>query len=489
MRVAVYTLGCKLNQCESEAIADSFREQGFDVVHPGESGIDLYVVNTCTVTSKAEQKARRMIRKFSAAREERGEGGDSSHAEVIVTGCYAQMEADDISALDDHVTVVSLDNKAGLLTLPEHLSAGLGSGLSLRDAVRYLISGTRNDQQDEKILLDKFAYSAKTFTAHARAFLKIEDGCDNTCAYCRVTIARGPAVSLDLYEVVSRAQDLEASGYAEIVLTGVNITAYRSHGQYLGGLLQTLLDQTQYVRFRLSSLEPDMVDDRLLAVIADNRVRPHFHIPVQSGSDRILKSVRRSYTAEDVRHLVDRLKAIKDDPFIAADVISGLPTETDVDARMTYDLLADSGFSQIHVFPFSPRPGTELYAAAGHVTESLRDSRAEELRSLSRLLHERYISSWDGRAVEAVIEFILSQGTATALTENYLSVRITGIPLDDTAENPDGADLRGRACLIELHLRTGKGVKTEDGISVDGPEEPRASGRFISWVSNIESSR
>lgn len=489
MRVAVYTLGCKLNQCESEAIADSFREQGFDVVHPGESGIDLYLVNTCTVTSKAEQKARRMIRKFSASREDDGGGGGFSNAEVIVTGCYAQMEADAISALDDHVTVVPLDRKAGLLTLPEHLSAGLGSGLSLQDVIRDLIAGSRSDHQPEEMVMDKFSYSAKTFTAHARAFLKIEDGCDNTCAYCRVTIARGPAVSLDLNEAVSRAQELEASGYAEIVLTGVNITAYRSHGQRLGGLLQTLLDQTKHVRYRLSSLEPDMVDDRLLAVIAHQRVRPHFHIPVQSGSDRILRNVRRSYTAEDVHHLVNRIKAIKDDPFIAADVITGLPTESDADARMTLDLLTDSGFSQIHVFPFSPRPGTELYAAAGHVTESLRDSRAEELRALSRRLHGRYISRWDGRSVEAVIEHNLSQGTATALTENYLSIRITGIPEGDAAEHPEGADLRGRACLIKLHLRTGKGVTTESGIGEDGPEGPRASGRFISWVSNIESSR
>lgn len=476
MRVAVYTLGCKLNQCESEAIADAFRNTGCEIVHPGEAHIDLYVVNTCTVTSKAEQKARRMIRKFAVADDPDSLSNDfSTSSEVIVTGCYAQMEADAITALDDHVTVVSLDRKSGLLSLPEHLSARLASGLSLRDAIRDFVSSSLPEGVQQVSLQDRFAYSARTFTSHARAFLKIEDGCDNSCAYCRVTLARGPAVSLDCEEAVRRARSLEADGFFEIVLTGVNITAYQSQGKGLGALLQTLLDETTEIRFRLSSLEPDMVDGSLLTAIADPRVRPHFHIPVQTGSDALLVSVRRHYTSHDVVRLVRELRSIKDDPFIAADIITGLPTETDDDADLTMSLIEDCGFSQVHVFPFSPRPGTELYTASGRVTESLRDSRAERLRLLSRELHEAYVARWIGRSVEAIIEHVSSQG-ATALTENYLSIRVTGIPKHDVKSS----ELRGRACIIQLHEESGLGAGMHTTAKVS-----RLTGKFVSWIGNI----
>lgn len=434
LSVALYTLGCKLNQCESEGLADAFHTRGFRVVRPADPA-DIYIINTCTVTSKAEQKARRMIRKF-ASRE--------GEPLIIVTGCYAQMEQELLTRVADRLFIVPLERKAHLLSLPAYLSTALESGRRLRESVDAFLT-------DPQLFDDEngpFSYEAVTFTYHARAFLKIEDGCDNACSYCRVTLARGDAMSLPASQALERTLEIERRGYREIVLTGVNITAYRDGGLDLAGLVKLLLKNVSpATRIRLSSLEPDMISDELIAACADERVQPHFHIPLQSASAQVLASVNRSYDLETAETQLNKLVSAKDDPFLAADVITGLPGESRQDFEATCEFLRRLGFSQVHVFPYSPRPDTPLFDASGHVPEYLRDQRAQKLRELSSGLFESYRNRWVSRQAEAVIE-----KADRAVTGNYLKVKLLGMP-----EGAD-KDLRGR--MITGMLGEDNGVMT-----------------------------
>lgn len=411
MTVRLYTLGCKLNQCESEAIADAFVHQGFDLAASDEQS-DIYIINTCTVTSKAEQKARRMARLYHRV---------NPQGAVIITGCYAQMERELLQAISDRVIVVSLDDKPGLLTLPERLSKRLIADFDLVDAIR-------DSLQSEQNRASSFDYDAASFSFHSRAFLKIQDGCDNSCAYCRVTIARGDSRSLAAGEVLERSRALASSGYREIVLTGVNISAYRDGDKRLEHLLQLLLENfDESVRIRLSSLEPDMFSPLLYEVMKDKRIQPHFHLPLQSLSDKVLERVNRHYTYSDVREVVANLKRVKPSAFIAADVITGLPGEEEEDFEKTFSGLKEIGITQLHVFPFSPRPGTALMDARDKVPQYKRDERAKRLRDLSRVQYRRYINDQEGSIVEVLVEK-KDQGQVSGITGNYLKVSVAGAP-------------------------------------------------------------
>ena len=392
MNVYIYTLGCRLNQAESEAVAERFQNAGFTL--SSWSSADIVIVNSCTVTAKAEQKARRMIRRFA------------ERSEVIVTGCYAELEKDEVLSLSDKVTVFSLKEKASLLSLPEHIRTALSAGMSAHEAI---VSFTERSD-------DLFAFDASSFQYHSRAYLKVQDGCDNSCGYCRTTIARGPAVLLPAEEAVRRALEIEAKGFHEIMLTGVNLTMYDHDGEGLGGLVEKLLAALgDGMRLRLSSMEPDHVDERLLDTLSDHRMQPHFHIPIQSASAKVLERASRRYSIEHVEHIIERMRDAKDDPFIACDVIAGLPGEGDREFMETYDFLDRNGFAAMHVFPYSPRPGTPLYGARDRAEERVRDERAEKLRELSARHSQEYIKRQMGKRLEILVENG-SEGT----TGNYL---------------------------------------------------------------------
>ena len=401
--VCIYTLGCRLNQAESEAVAEAFAKHGWSVVDEAHEA-DLYVVNTCTVTSKAEQKCRRMIRHFAET------------APVAVTGCYAQLNQEEIEALGGNVVVFSLDKKASLLKLPEYLEKELDEGKSLIDALVGYHGGEK----------DPFAFDANEFFYHSRAYLKVQDGCDNACDYCRVHVARGKAVDLPVETAVRRALAIERQGFHEIMLTGVNLTMYDHRGNGLGALVEALLNALgPDVRLRLSSMEPDHVDDRLLATFRDFRMQPHFHIPIQSASRNVLSRVHRFDDMDHVRYVVEKVRTLKDDPFIAADVITGLPAEGEKEFQESYDFFKDEGFSMMHVFPFSPRPDTPLEHARDRVPEAVRDERARILRTLSDELHQAYCERQVGKTSEAILES-RKGGVWTGTSGNYLPVTIHG---------------------------------------------------------------
>jgi threonylcarbamoyladenosine tRNA methylthiotransferase MtaB len=427
MRIGFHTFGCKLNQFETEALAYRFHREGFQVAAAREEA-EIYIVNTCTVTARADHKARAMIRGIAARH---------PAAPIVVTGCAAQLDPDALGALAPNVIVVPQSRKFKLLDLPSYVNlkaAGDGDDFShVLDPClyrRFLGEGGASGA-------DLFRFEAPRQSFHTRGFLKVQDGCDFRCAYCRVPLARGPSKSLDLREVLRRAGELERLGFREIVLTGVNLSSYRSGDSRLPGLLEAVLGATQRSRLRLSSLEPQAVTEELADILADPRICPHFHIPVQSGSDRELARMGRGYVSLGIIGAVEILRRVKDNPFLAADAIVGFPGQTEEEFRSTRDLLRILGFSALHVFPFSPRPGTAAALMTDRIPERVRDRRAAELGELSRTLSRKYGENWLGRDVE-----VLMESGSRGVSSNYLKVKVDDIP--------DGLNGLGRVILARI---------------------------------------
>ena len=415
MKVFIYTLGCRVNQCESEAIAESFAKAGHSVLKSHEEA-DLTIVNTCTVTSKAEQKARREIRLFSKT------------APVLVTGCYAQVNPKEIEDLADNVVVLPLMRKPELLGLASFMDEHRSS-----DVLKEIREFAKERREGYGGLFD---FAPSQFSYHSRSYLKIQDGCDNNCGFCRVHIARGPSYSLDSELVVQRALEIEKQGYHEIVLTGVNLTMYDHRNRGLGGLLEKLLAALgPDMRFRLSSLEPDHIDDLLLEQLKDPRMQPYFHIPIQSAADKVIKRINRTYDSNHLEYVISKLREIKDDPFLACDIITGLPGEGDEEFEISRSFLERHGFALMHVFPFSPRPDTALYRAKDRVPENIRDERALVLRNLSAKLNKAYTERQVGKEAEIILEGRRT-GRWHGLTGNYLKLDVSNVP-----ENASVGDL------------------------------------------------
>jgi threonylcarbamoyladenosine tRNA methylthiotransferase MtaB len=423
-RVTFQTFGCKLNQLETEALADSFARAGAAVLPQG-SEAELHVLNTCTVTGKAEQKARRSIRAALAA----GPRSPGREAVVVVTGCYAQVEAEAIEGLGERVVAVRGEDKALLHGLAAWLADEWQGHGDLLEAVRdwraaaaaragVLAAGGATDEADGAGVAasgagarpgnaardGRFAFSPAAFAFHSRPSLKIQDGCNNRCSYCRVCIARGPSVSLEPAIVLERLRALEDSGAAEAVLTGVNLSQYRSGGLGFAGLLGYLLAGTSRIAIRLSSFEPDRVDAAFLEAFGERRVRPHLHLPIQSGSDAVLARMGRRYTASEILAACEALRKVKGDPFLAADLIAGFPGETDTDFEATLSTAAAAGLAWIHAFPFSARPGTAAWDLRPRVPERIAGERVAALTALAEVGREAYLARWMGREVEAVLE-------------------------------------------------------------------------------------
>jgi threonylcarbamoyladenosine tRNA methylthiotransferase MtaB len=415
MRASFHTFGCKLNQFETEALASAFRSRGFSLVEPaGEA--EVYLINTCTVTGKSEQKARRFIRRLARER---------PAALLVVTGCYAQLDPGALESLAPNVVVVSQADKSLLLDLPGRLQEAAAEGQALSGAATVVreLHGGRNPEGR------LFDFQVERYSFHSRAFLKVQDGCDHRCAYCRVPLARGGSVSLDPDTAVQRIRLLEAAGYREVVLTGVNLSAWRHGDGGLAHLLECLLAATAGVRLRLSSLEPETIKPALVEALRHPRICPHFHLPVQSGSDRLLLAMRRRYRAEQVRRAAVLLRAARGPAFLAADLIVGFPGETEADFRESVALAESLGFAKLHVFPFSPRPGTAAVRLGARVPERVRDERVRALTELSGRLARAYRGAWIGREVEVVLEERRGEGSRwRGFSGNYLPCAVRGVP-------------------------------------------------------------
>ena len=401
--VAFHTIGCKLNQHETNDIERQFSERGWRPIAFGEPA-DVVVVNTCTVTAQSDSRCRAALRK---ARRE------SPAATLIAAGCFAQAQPGAIAVMPEVDLVLGNREKEAVF---DHIDDE-GRPRTGRIAAAALASGTRP------------AFALVTaFAGHTRAFVKIQDGCDAGCAYCIVPLARGPNRSLPADAVLAQVARLVAAGYRELVLTGVHLGTWGRDlepSRSLAGLLTRLVAIPGLERLRLSSIEPTEFTPELLDLLAASpTICPHLHIPLQSGSATVLQAMGRSYGPEVFAQVVERLALTLPDPGLGADVIAGFPGEREEDFEESVNLIRSLPLTYLHVFPFSPRPGTRANAMANQVPAPERDRRAEVLRELGRektlAFHERHL----GRTVRALIQGQPGRrrGATHGLTGNYLTV-------------------------------------------------------------------
>ena len=429
------TLGCRLNQVESEGAARFFTDSDFSVTmepftaRSFDESVVLCVVNTCTVTAKAEQKARRIIRMLLKC---------CPNSAVAVTGCYAQLDQKKIMAIDERVCVLGGQHKGSLADLPPFLKKILEenpsiTGLEISQKIQKIFD-KENNSSERNVITSPFRLATETFINHSRSSLKIQDGCNCVCTYCRIRLARGKSVSLDAKEVIERVQKLEGAGQSEVVITTVNISQYSS--EYNGRkvrfaeLLELILQNTQKIGVRISSLYPEIVDEKLASILENTRVRPYFHISVQSGSDSVLARMKRPYKIEAVYRATELLRKAKKNPFIACDIIAGFPGESDEDFDLTLKMLKECGFTYVHAFPFSPRPGTEAFKMRPMVPNYITDKRIAALEEFNKKSKSDYINSFVGQSLPAVCETVhrakifKDRIVVHAVTENFLHCQL-----------------------------------------------------------------
>lgn len=406
-RVAVYTLGCKVNQYESASLARLFQERGYQVVN-FEDQADVYIINTCTVTHLGDRKSRQLIRRAAKS---------NPDAVMAVTGCYAQVSPDEVMEIPEVDLLVGTRDRARLVDLVEQTVKG-------REPVNAVSEYAAGDEFEE--------LSAQSIQGRVRAFLKIQEGCENFCTYCIVPYARGPLRSRQPGRVIEAARKLVESGYKEIVLTGIHTGAYgRDLGRdvTLSGLLKDLLGIPGLVRLRLSSIEPHDITLELVEIMSGSKIIcRHLHVPLQSGNDEILRRMHRRYTSLEYLRLADVLKENIPGLGLTTDVMVGFPGESEEYYQSTFDLVKKIGFSGLHVFKYSPRRGTPAAGYEQQVEPGLKDERSRKLIQLGRRLSARFASSHLGQDLSVLAEQQVqgAGGLYEGHTDNYIRVMFPG---------------------------------------------------------------
>ncbi len=382
MKISLLTLGCRVNQSESSILEGTLKENGATIVDLSENP-DFCIVNTCAVTAKGDYNSRQLIRR--AAR---------SGAKVIVTGCYSQLKSDDVKKMQGVFEVVDNARKFDILKIITCSDVDLCYGRHSR----------------------------------SRPYLKIQDGCNLRCSYCAVPLARGISRSISEEEVIEKIQIVESCGYNEVVLTGIHIGSYGRDLKMksnLKKLLKRILSETIIRRIRLSSLEITEVDDELIEILEDQRICRHLHLPLQSGSDTVLRAMRRGYAvAEYGRRLeaaAGRIKNIS----LGTDIIVGFPGERDEDFAATLDLMRNLPLSYMHIFPFSLRPGTEASIMKGQIDDRTVRIRAGKLADLNRAKKMAYMEKQIDERLDIILEESVGPGVYLGTSGNYLKIKAT----------------------------------------------------------------
>lgn len=401
MRVAFHTLGCRVNQYESEALMGLFEARG-DTIVPETEAADVCIINTCTVTSLAERKSRQFIRRFKKK---------NPRALIAVMGCYAQVNPQDISRMEEVDLIAGTNEKS---KLPEMIDA------FIRDRKKTALTKPRAEIRN----YEEFG-GAPLASSRTRAHLKIQEGCNRFCSYCIVPLARGDIRSRDLDHILDEAREMLESGCRELVLTGINTALYgmeQEKGHHLHRLVLELADLPGDFRIRLSSLEPTVIDkEQALLLTGIHKVCPHLHLSLQSGSDRILKAMNRKYTAESYLGIVEALKQREPGFAVTTDVIVGFPGETDADFEETCNLVQAAGFSKVHIFKYSKRPGTKAALMDGQVPDSVKSARSRALMEISDHSTRAFFEKERGNHRMFLPEEILPDGkTLVGFTENYI---------------------------------------------------------------------
>lgn len=394
-KVSFHTLGCKLNFSETSTIARKFEVEGY-VRTQRAADADICIVNTCSVTEHADKKCRNMIRKIHR---------ENPEAIIAVTGCYAQLKPDEIAEIEGVGLVVSNKDKDSIF----EKVAGLGSKTG---AEIYSCETTE---------LTNF-FAAFSTGDRTRAFLKVQDGCDYKCSYCTIHYARGASRNMSIEDLVREAEKIAEGGQKEIVITGVNTGDFgRTTNEKFIDLLVALNAVKGIERYRISSIEPNLLTDEIIELCATSpKFQHHFHIPLQNGSDKILGLMRRRYTSDTFRKRIEAVKRSMPDAFIGIDVIVGFPGETDEDFNATYSLLESLSPSYLHVFPFSERQGTPAVDIPGKVTPEIKALRAQSLGELCVKLRRDFYNNMIGSESQVLFEGRCAGGMMHGYTGNYI---------------------------------------------------------------------
>ncbi|WP_434511365.1 tRNA (N(6)-L-threonylcarbamoyladenosine(37)-C(2))-methylthiotransferase MtaB [Desulfitobacterium sp. AusDCA] len=401
-KVCFLTLGCKVNQTESEALAQLFRNNGYEVVDSSEES-DVVIVNTCTVTNTGDAKSRQVIRRMIKAHPE---------AFVIVMGCYAQTAPGEVLNIEGVDLVLGTQDRGKVLDLIEQ------------------VRQERKPQSNVHRIWDAAEFEELPLMeeeSRTRATLKIQEGCNRFCTYCIIPYARGPVRSRIPENAIAEAEKLVAAGYKEIVLTGIHTGAY---GEDLGPewnlarLVKRLANIPGLRRLRLSSIEPMEFTSELVGIILSSpTVCPHLHIPLQSGSDAILARMKRPYTLQEYKGLIEEFNRKLPGIAITTDIIVGFPGETEADFQNTLEFVRSCHFAGAHVFPYSKRKGTPAATYPDQLTKKVKEERVRKLMKLVRQSHDDYVKKYIGQKVEVLIERVSDDGTVSGHTANYIQVQ------------------------------------------------------------------
>ncbi len=401
MKIAIHTLGCKVNSYESEAMIELFKQEGYEEVSFKELA-DVYVINTCTVTNTGDSKSRQMIRKAIRKNPE---------AVICVVGCYSQIAPDDIKNIDGVSVVLGTQFRNEIVDLVKQFQQDQKQIVKVKDVMRL--------KTFEDLNIDHFS--------NTRAFLKIQDGCNNFCTYCIIPYARGRVRSRSPESVLRQAQELVDHGYYEIVLTGIHTAGY---GEDLDDysfydLLVDLIKIKGLKRLRISSIETSQIPDEMIDLIASSHVIvDHLHVPLQSGCDETLKRMNRKYNCETYYQKLSHIKEKIPDIVFTTDVIVGFPGETEEEFEKTYQFIEKVGFTQLHVFPYSPRRGTPAAKMDNQIADTIKHERVNRLIELSHQLNSQYAKSQIGKTLRVLFEkeedgFFIGHG------DNYLLVKVS----------------------------------------------------------------
>ena len=392
-RISFKTLGCRVNLYETDALASRFKAAGYEIAD-ADSAADVFVVNTCTVTNTSDQKCRQAIHQIRRKHPE---------ALIAVTGCMVNHRKEELlnSGMADYV----IDNER-------------------KTALFDIIDGHfRNGHSDpEGYDRDLFSYRPAFDTFHTRSLIKIHDGCNNFCSYCIIPMVRGRATSRPAEDIYNNVREVLAHGFKEIVLTGVNMGRYQFESTNFEQLVENILEIEGDFRVRVSSIEPDQFSDRFLALFQHEKLAPHMHICLQSGSDNTLKRMNRHYTAAQFREMCQRIKTFRPDFNLTTDIIVGFPGETEQTFEESCDFAREIGFSHIHTFKYSVRTGTKAATMPNQVPEKVKSERSEVMRRISLENKTKYFEMMQSHSQRMLIERIDSKGIARGYGENYVPV-------------------------------------------------------------------
>lgn len=398
-KIGFITLGCKVNIYESNALADEFKKLGYEVVD-GEQA-DAYIINTCSVTNQADAKSRKMIRHARSL---------NPDAIVCAMGCYTQSHAEEARKLLEADILIGTGNKKASVELIDKMVKAKS-----RERVD-LILKERSQKDYENLEVTEFD--------HARAFLKIEDGCSNFCSYCIIPYARGPVRSKRHGLVLKEEAEVIKLGYTEIVLSGIHIGAYSDGAEYhLKDLIKDMIEVPGLSRIRISSIEINEVNDDIISIMASSdKIADHIHLPLQAGSDKILKLMNRHYDTKKFMDRVNKIREARPNISLTTDVIVGFPGETDEDFEECYNFIKKVGFSELHVFPYSKREGTPAAAMKEQVDGNVKKARVKRLLDLSKELWIDYTSKFIGSIQEVIVETKYGDDYVIGHSSNYLKV-------------------------------------------------------------------